>query len=224
MSTTSFISHNIYEKLKEDILTLQLKPGQVLSENETAKLYHASRTPVHNAFAQLKAENLVDVLPQRGTLVSLLDWDYIQQIIYMRTQVEIAIFSDVIYNWKEELEQPITENLNKQYEIIADETKLAEFYTLSNEFHEIFYDFVGKKKLWNAITSLQHDYTRYRYLLYSVEQRRLDMYHDHVNLFNLVRDKNVAAIHRFIPYHHPMSGDTFPTELEQYRDYFFKDT
>lgn len=222
MATSGSISHTIYDNLKQDILSLRLKPGQVLSENEFAKYFQVSRTPVHNAFAQLKAEGLVNVLPQRGTIVSYLDWDFIQQIIYMRTQVEIGVYTDIIYNWDEHLIEPLTKNLNRQLKIAPDDSSLDEFFALCDEFHGIFFASMGKEKLWKDVILTQYDYTRYRWLLYSIAQRRIDMYHEHLNLFNLICDKNISGIHRLIPLHHPTNGEFFPDELEQFKEYFYK--
>lgn len=212
----------VYQSLKNDILSIRLKPGQFLSENEMAKAFGVSRTPVHNAFVQLKAENLVNVLPQRGTFVSLLDWDYIQQLIYLRIQLDTAVFTDAVYSLDEALSNQIEENLEDQYAAAMDQDSAARFYTLSDAFHGMFYAAVGKQKLWNTLLSVQYDYMRYRYLLYSDPDGRLNLYQDHLNLFNLVRDKNIAAIHRFVPLHHPIDGEDFPSGLELYRDYFIK--
>ena len=52
----SMSSDDIYHALKDDILNLRLKPGQMISENEIANSYHVSRTPVKTAFLRLKGE------------------------------------------------------------------------------------------------------------------------------------------------------------------------
>lgn len=59
-----------YEVLEELIVTLQLTPGQVLSEAGLAKQLGIGRTPVREALQQLAREGLVSILPRRGVIVS----------------------------------------------------------------------------------------------------------------------------------------------------------
>ncbi|KMZ12069.1 putative biotin regulatory protein BioR (GntR family) [Candidatus Burkholderia humilis] len=60
----------IYEELRKQILTLQLKPGSPLDEVSTATQFGLSRSPVRDALARLVSEGLVTILPNRTTLVT----------------------------------------------------------------------------------------------------------------------------------------------------------
>lgn len=219
-------SSEIYHILKQEILNIEQIPGQRLSESELAKTFRVSRTPVHDALSQLKAENLVVRYPQRGTLVSLLDWDLIQQIIYMRTQLDIAVFSSIVFHWKPEYEAAIKQNLEQQRQIVlGNQTSDSanEFYKLSNGFHAIFYSVLNKQRLWDEIVTQQYDYIRYRKLLFTDQTIVKNMYHEHEIIFNLVCDKNIPALNRFIFQHNAEEGESFPQELTQYCSYFKDD-
>ena len=58
-----------YAALRHAIVTLRLRPGQVLSEQGIAQQLRTSRTPVREAFIKLADAGLVEVRPQRGTFV-----------------------------------------------------------------------------------------------------------------------------------------------------------
>ncbi|WP_271407967.1 GntR family transcriptional regulator [Pseudomonas sp. Q1-7] len=60
----------IYEELRKQILTLQLKPGAQLDEVSLAAQFGVSRSPVRDALARLITEGLVTILPNRTTLVT----------------------------------------------------------------------------------------------------------------------------------------------------------
>ncbi|MGF6303299.1 DNA-binding GntR family transcriptional regulator [Paraburkholderia sp. WC7.3d] len=60
----------IYEELRKQILTLQLKPGSPLDEVSLAAQFGLSRSPVRDALARLISEGLVTILPNRTTLVT----------------------------------------------------------------------------------------------------------------------------------------------------------
>ena len=60
----------IYEELRKQILTLQLKPGVQLDEVSLAAQFGVSRSPVRDALARLISEGLVTILPNRTMLVT----------------------------------------------------------------------------------------------------------------------------------------------------------
>ncbi|MDU9030773.1 GntR family transcriptional regulator [Pseudomonas mediterranea] len=61
---------HVYEELRKQILTLQLKPGSQLDEVSLAGHFGVSRSPVRDALARLISEGLVTILPNRTTLVT----------------------------------------------------------------------------------------------------------------------------------------------------------
>lgn len=63
----------IYEELRKQILTLQLKPGMQLDEVSLAAQFGVSRSPVRDALARLISEGLVTSLPNRTMLVTPLE-------------------------------------------------------------------------------------------------------------------------------------------------------
>lgn len=59
-----------YKTLEEQIVTLGLRPGAVLSENALMGELGFGRTPIREALQRLERESLVTILPRRGVLVS----------------------------------------------------------------------------------------------------------------------------------------------------------
>ena len=64
------LTDRAYDALEEMICTLQLAPGEVLSEGALSETLGIGRTPVREALQRLAREGLVTVLPRRGVLVS----------------------------------------------------------------------------------------------------------------------------------------------------------
>ncbi|MEI2264911.1 GntR family transcriptional regulator [Erwinia sp. CGal63] len=60
----------IYEELRRQILTLQLKHGEQLDEISLATAFGLSRSPVRDAMARLVSEGLVTILPNRTAIVT----------------------------------------------------------------------------------------------------------------------------------------------------------
>ena len=67
---TESMTDRAYDRLEELIVTLQLAPGAVLSENALATELGFGRTPIREALQRLAREGLVVILPRKGILVS----------------------------------------------------------------------------------------------------------------------------------------------------------
>ena len=64
------LTERAYRALEEEIVTLRLKPGQVLSEQMLSATFKIGRTPIREALQRLAREGLVAILPRKGILVS----------------------------------------------------------------------------------------------------------------------------------------------------------
>ncbi len=63
------LSQKAYEILRRRIITRELEPGTVLSEQQVARSLEMSRTPVREALARLQNEKLLKYVPQKGVSV-----------------------------------------------------------------------------------------------------------------------------------------------------------
>jgi DNA-binding GntR family transcriptional regulator len=61
---------NVYETLRDEILSLALPPGHLLDETSLAERFDLSRSPVREALIRLSGDELVVTLPNRSTIVA----------------------------------------------------------------------------------------------------------------------------------------------------------
>src|SRR6478609_451011 len=80
----------VYQNLREDIVSLRLKPGDPISEKEVAGRYGVSRTPVREAIQRLADERLVEIFPQSGTFVARIPYDDLPEAMIIRKALETA--------------------------------------------------------------------------------------------------------------------------------------
>lgn len=82
------LTERAYRELEELIVTLQLEPGEVLSEAALAKRLQIGRTPIREALQRLAREGLVVILPRRGILVSEIDVRRQLKLLEVRRELE----------------------------------------------------------------------------------------------------------------------------------------
>ena len=83
-------SEHAYQVTKEQILSGAARGGQLLSEVETAAQLGVSRTPVHEAFLRLAAEDLLELQPRRGAVVVPTSLQDASDLLEMRLALETA--------------------------------------------------------------------------------------------------------------------------------------
>lgn len=57
---------DIYQTLEYEIVTLKIKPGETISENQLCKRFGISRTPVRAALQRLEQNGFVQIIPARA--------------------------------------------------------------------------------------------------------------------------------------------------------------
>jgi DNA-binding GntR family transcriptional regulator len=87
--TDASIDPSLVSRLREAILSLELAPGQSLSERGLEPLFGASRTPIRSALSRLEAEGLVR-RDGKGWMVTPIDVDEIRSLYEFREILEVA--------------------------------------------------------------------------------------------------------------------------------------
>jgi DNA-binding GntR family transcriptional regulator len=77
-----------YRALEEQIVTLRLAPGAVVSEAELAKSAGFGRTPIREAIQRLAREHLVLIMPRRGIIVSAVNIQTQLRLLEVRRELE----------------------------------------------------------------------------------------------------------------------------------------
>lgn len=95
MSEFPAVDHEqLYAVLEKEILHFVRKPGEPVSENTLCERFGLSRTPVRSLLQRLQQNGLVQIFPRRGSLVTRLNLDTINQLIYERMAVETMVMRD----------------------------------------------------------------------------------------------------------------------------------
>jgi len=81
------LTEQAYRQLEEQVVTLQLKPGEFVSEHALAENLRIGRTPIREALQRLAREGLVKILPRKGILVS--DTDPRRQLLVLEARREL---------------------------------------------------------------------------------------------------------------------------------------
>lgn len=149
--------------IKENIVSMELKPGSLVSETELAKELKVSRTPVREALIQLGKNGMVETFPQRGTKVSLIDMGCVNESRFYRLVIERALIQEICNNCSKEDLLPLKENLHKQ-EFCIETKNISKIVEADNEFHKLLFLIADKNRSYELLNDIFTQFDRVRYL------------------------------------------------------------
>lgn len=130
------VAGQIFGFIRDAIVSMELLPGQMISETALAEQFGVSRTPVREALIQLSNIGFVDVLPQRGTYVSRFSLEKILEARFIREALELAVVVSLA-------EDPSPEIIQEGERIIAEQKVAAAaddalgFQKADDKFHQM---------------------------------------------------------------------------------------
>ena len=212
----------VYQVLKEEILNLELKPGQVIKETEICERFSVSRTPVRDALRLLQEQGFVVTVPYRGIYVTLLSLGNIKQRIYMRVAVETMVMRDFSQIATPFLMEDVYYMLRKQKALVqTGNFKPEQFYRLDAQMHGVWFEAMKKSWLWKLLQEQQLHYTRFRMLDFETETDFDRIVHEHEKLIGFLEEKNIAGMEEELKNHLYYSMKRMRHSIDvDYREYF----
>lgn len=188
-----------YRTIKGNIVSLDLEPGEKISEQEIAGHMELSRTPVREALFELSKSGLVEIIPQKGSFISKIDYGIIEEVRFLRLIVEIAICELAC-------ERRTQENIDKLEELVC----LQEFYitrnsadqllSLDNKFHDLLYEIANKNLIKKIVQDTTVHFDRVRRLSYDTV-KDIKIINDHKELIIAVKKKDKEQAKKVITKH-----------------------
>jgi len=162
----------VTDTLRQAIVTLDLKPGEVIDKGAICERLGVSRFPVSEALARLQAEGLVDILPQRGSTVSLVRIADVLEYMLIRKALEAEAVRVVTGNHSEELAETLHRNMSYQRAAVEIDDQQG-FHERDLEFHDIIFGDMRFTKVKAVIENTRANLDRARRLI--LTPRRLEV-------------------------------------------------
>lgn len=179
----------VYEILRENIISLAIEPGQQISEKEISDLLQVSRTPVREAFVKLAQEELLEVFPQRGTKIALIDLYHVEEARFIREHLERATVRVACEDFPEEKLKDLEANLQLQKKCVA-EKNFTRLFELDEEFHKTIAEGSGKGRIWALIQQMNAHLNRIRMLSLAANYNWELILSQHEKIFTAIKEKN----------------------------------
>ena len=171
-------AEQIYQLLREEIITCRLVPGEAISENRICGMFNVSRSPVRIALTRLAEDGLIDIFPQRGSFVAPIRMKQVIESQFARTALEIALVEVAAKAWTEAHAAEAHANLADQKRHAAG-GEAWEFYLDNERFHQMIARAAGLEGVWATVQSVKMLWDRVGHLANRVSGHREEIIAEH---------------------------------------------
>src|SRR6201996_5588145 len=156
-------SSMIYADLRAQLLSLERRPGEAVSEAEIALAYGVSRTPVREAILKLSDEGLLEIFPQSGIIVSRIPVAALPEAILIRKALEETTARRAAERATPSQVLALRAILERQREAEAAGDSET-FHQADEAFHASIAEIAGHPGIWKLIQQVKVHVDRYRRL------------------------------------------------------------
>jgi DNA-binding GntR family transcriptional regulator len=179
------VAVQVYEQLRDLILSLELTPGTVLSRADLQRQFGLSSTPVRDALMRLEGAGLVEVFPQSGTIVSLIDVPLARQAQFLRRAIE----QEAVRLLSEAPDRALIEKLRsgiREQASLARAKNLERFNDADLAFHKLLYEAAGVPHLWLLVRHRSGHIDRIRRLHLPIGGKANQIVRDHTAIVDAI--------------------------------------
>ena len=211
------VSEQVYDALKDAIVTVRLLPGESISENRICQHFHVSRTPVRTAIVRLVEEGLIDVYPQQGSFVAPIRLSGIAESRFIRRVLEVAVLREAANAWTRDLSQRARAIIAAQAAAIAAGDSEV-FHREDERFHQAFCQFAGRDGVWSTIMQAKARLGRIRRLCGDADRLPV-VIEEHTAIVDALDAGDAELAVARLEYHLDKIFDMITDLRERYRTY-----
>ncbi|GAB3629350.1 GntR family transcriptional regulator [Pandoraea terrae] len=197
---TRSLAERAYEQIKHDIITLRLRPGEYLNEAQLMQSTGFGRTPVHQALQRLALEGLLVILPRKGAMVAPVSLNDALEIIDVRMVNEAYCVELAARAATPEDLAAIEAVLTRSRDAVAAHD-VAAMMAIDRDFHLAVSRASRNQTLADLLRGLHERSLRFWFLALSAPSHLEDVHEEHLELFEALKARDVAAARAAIQRH-----------------------
>lgn len=178
-----------YRIIKQLIINCDIPPGSALNERELVEQIGVSRTPIREALNRLEKENLVTIIPGRGSFVSSITVKEINDIYQLREIIEPYVTGMVTPSFPEERLVAYRDAF-----LALDQDDYDGLARLDSEFHILIIDAAENDRINQVMSNMYAQNQRLRFILTRQPARLQETVDEHMAVIEamLARDPQQA--------------------------------
>jgi len=184
------LSEQMYQILKEKIYNLEYQPGTNLSVSSLSKELEVGKSPIRDALQRLSQDKLVQIFPQSGTRVSLINMRKVEEERFLRKSLELHALQEVFNQSDFSLIEAMEKSIEKQKKIDFNQNLLS-FVQEDNYFHQLIFQQINMTDCWTLLKDYTSNDYRVRLLIHkTLIKTNICLLQNHQDLVQALKEKN----------------------------------
>jgi DNA-binding GntR family transcriptional regulator len=209
----------VFEQIYDQIITLGLMPGEKISEAEVAERFGISRQPVRDAFNRLDNLQLIQIQPQRATMVKKFSLQGIAAARFVRLALEVEILKVATAKWSDDHAAAFQKNLEAQDDAVEQLDHVA-FHGLDEDFHRLIAEVADAGFAFDLVLEKKAQVDRICVLSLKDGEGMRALVEDHRRIYDLIRSRDAAGAENTLRLHLSRIESTIEKIHGQHADYF----
>lgn len=205
--------------IKEDIITLKLKPDTMISEKILSIELGISRTPVREALNNLSQTGIIEIIPQTGIYITKIDYNLVEEARFLRLQLELGVVKKLC-NVDGHIDYTELEQNLKLQEFYMMNDDRDNFFALDNKFHELLFEYANKPQSHQIMKNMQIHFDRVRRLNLETVDDPVELLNDHKSIVTALINKDTKKSRELIRLHLSRYEIDRKFLENKYNDYF----
>lgn len=206
LKTPQTMSEQVYELLREKILSQEIKPGELLLEVGVSEALGISRTPVREAFRMLQHDGLVVRNPRGGVKVTELTLEELKEVSDLRMVFEAYSIGYACDKITDEELGALEKTIREIDAIFADagpgqDVDLIRLGQLNARFHEILYEAADSLYLKKILEIISLPMLRYGPFSLETRRQREQSWQEHKLIISLLKARDKKGLKKLIRKH-----------------------
>jgi DNA-binding GntR family transcriptional regulator len=193
-------SDRVADDLRHMIITLELKPGDIVSEAYLGELLECGRTPLREALQRLSQEYLIEIIPRRG--IAITDLTVIDLVDLVEALVLMESFSARLA-----AERISDQDLQRLEAVVAEAEQMANEATFTSvaaldfRFHHVIAEATGNRFLADTIARWHRLGTRFAYVAWQRQGSAVPSLAEHREILAAFRNRDPDEAERLTREH-----------------------
>lgn len=185
------LSRSVAEKITEQILLGELKPGDKIIESIYADMFQTSRSPIREAIYLLATEGLIERVPRKGAFVKGYTLSEIQDLLDIRNNLEILAAERIYEPHKnKELLADMKEILKQMDKC----TERLEYTHLNYAFHFTLIKFSGSSVIEGVYSKIGLPLLRIQGMHFSMDETIEKSKFEHHKIYELLKEDQMDEL------------------------------
>jgi len=198
----------VYNHLKNAICRGDMADGEKIPEDDLAKKFHISRTPIREALRKLEVEGLIKYYPRKGVLVKEISPQEYMEIYQIRLTLEQVAVPYIVANITDDELNRLREIYDRA-QLYLERGELAEIFECEDLFNQVIVDACRSCRIGPLLESQYLYLHRLRKMTHQFHNRRQEAWIQHHNIILALEKKDVNMVCKAFANHTVASMKSF---------------